>query len=148
MFLTLSRTTDHVAFSHLCNKLLIALDYRFTTFQRADRKRCVRNSFHSRLPFQWYRRQGSRVSSFGVFVFEFRVFVFEFWVLRFRDFGASCFGLRFRVLRFRVLRFRNYPHGMAYYIYSAHLAGILSKTFASSCTVCFDHRSGAICRYF
>ena len=27
--------------------------------------------------------------------------VFEFWVLRFRDLGASCFGLRFRVLRFR-----------------------------------------------
>ena len=26
---------------------------------------------------------------------------FEFWVLRFRDLGASCFGLRFRVLRFR-----------------------------------------------
>ena len=28
-------------------------------------------------------------------------FVFEFRVLRFRDLGASCFGLRFRVLRFR-----------------------------------------------
>ena len=26
---------------------------------------------------------------------------FEFWVLRFRDLGASCFGLRFRVLCFR-----------------------------------------------
>ena len=26
---------------------------------------------------------------------------FEFWVLRFRDLGASYFGLRFRVLRFR-----------------------------------------------
>ena len=53
------------------------------------------------------------VSSLGVFVFEFLgasfsrfgCFVFEFWVLRFRDLGASCFGLRFRVLRFR-----NYPH--------------------------------------
>ena len=44
---------------------------------------------------------GSSFSSFGCFVFEFRVFVFEFWVLRFRDLGASCFGLRFRVLRFR-----------------------------------------------
>ena len=49
---------------------------------------------------------GSSFSSFGCFVFEFRVFVFEFWVLRFRDLGASCFGLRFRVLRFR-----NYPIG-------------------------------------
>ena len=29
---------------------------------------------------------------------------FEFWVLRFRDLGASCLGLYFRVLRFR-----NYP---------------------------------------
>ena len=28
-------------------------------------------------------------------------------MLRFRDLGASCFGLRFRVLRFR-----NYPCGM------------------------------------
>ena len=28
-----------------------------------------------------------------------------FWVLRFRDLGASCFGLCFRVLRFR-----NYPY--------------------------------------
>ena len=26
---------------------------------------------------------------------------FEFWVLRFRDLGASCFGLRFRVLCLR-----------------------------------------------
>ena len=34
-------------------------------------------------------------------VFDLGVFVFEFWVLRFRDLGASCFGLRFRVLRFR-----------------------------------------------
>ena len=61
----------------------------------------------------------SRVLHFrdlGVFVFEFwvlcfrdlGVFVFEFWVLRFRsrvlrfrDLGASCFGLRFRLLCFR-----------------------------------------------
>ena len=57
------------------------------------------------------RRQGSRVASFGCFVFDFRVlrfrdlgvFVVEFWVLRFRDLGASCLGLRFRVLRFRNL---------------------------------------------
>ena len=28
-------------------------------------------------------------------------FAFEIWVLRFRDLGASCFGLRSRVLRFR-----------------------------------------------
>ena len=35
----------------------------------------------------------------------FGCFVFEIWVLRFRDLGASCFGLRFRVLRFR-----NYPY--------------------------------------
>ena len=39
----------------------------------------------------------SSFSSFGCFVFE-------IWGLRFRDLGASCFGLRFRVLRFR-----NYP---------------------------------------
>ena len=32
---------------------------------------------------------------------RFRRCVFEFWVLRFRDLGASYFGLRFRVLRFR-----------------------------------------------
>ena len=67
----------------------------------------------------------SRVLHFrdlGVFVFEFwvlcfrdlGVFVFEFWVLRvrsrvlrFRDLGASCFGLRFRLLCFR-----NYPKTM------------------------------------
>ena len=30
-----------------------------------------------------------QVSSFGCFMFD-------FWVLRFRDLGASCFGLRFR----------------------------------------------------
>ena len=32
---------------------------------------------------------------------RFRCCVFEFWMLRFRDLGASYFGLRFRVLRFR-----------------------------------------------
>ena len=37
-------------------------------------------------------------------VSRFGCFVFEFWVLRFRDLGASCFGLRFRVLQFQ-----NYP---------------------------------------
>ena len=41
-----------------------------------------------------FRDLGASFSSFGCFVFE-------FWVLRFRDLGASCFGLRFRVLRFR-----------------------------------------------
>ena len=45
-----------------------------------------------------------RFRDFGVFVFDLGVFVFEFWVLRFRDLGASCFGLRFRVLRFRNYR--------------------------------------------
>ena len=44
---------------------------------------------------------GASFSSFGVFVFDLGCFVFEFWVLRFRDLGASFFGLRFRVLRFR-----------------------------------------------
>ena len=43
---------------------------------------------------------GASFSRFGCFVFD-RCFVFEFWVLRFRDLGASCFDLRFRVLRFR-----------------------------------------------
>lgn len=32
--------------------------------------------------------------------------------------------------------------------YSAHLASILSKRFATFDTVCFALRSGAICRYF
>ena len=41
-----------------------------------------------------FRDLGASFSSFGCFVFEFRV-------LRFRDLGASCFGLRFRMLRFR-----------------------------------------------
>ena len=31
--------------------------------------------------------------------------VFEPWVLRFRDLGASCFGLHFLVLRFRNYQF-------------------------------------------
>ena len=35
------------------------------------------------------------------------------------------------------------PHGFFFY-YSAHLAGILSKRFASFDTVCFGHRSGAL----
>ena len=61
-----------------------------------------------------FKFKGLRFRVFGVFVFEFlgasfsrfgcfvldRCFVFEFWVLRFRDLGSSCFGLRFRVLRF------------------------------------------------
>ena len=42
-----------------------------------------------------------RFRDLGVFVFEFWVLRFRFRVLRFRDLGASCFGLRFRVLRFR-----------------------------------------------
>ena len=63
-----------------------------------------------------FRVLGASFSSLGCFVFEiwvlrasvfvFECFVFEtLWVLSFRDFGASCFGLRFRVLRFR-----NYHH--------------------------------------
>ena len=42
-----------------------------------------------------------RFRDLGVFVFEFWVLRFRSRVLRFRDLGASCFGLRFRVLRFR-----------------------------------------------
>ena len=42
-----------------------------------------------------------RFLDLGVFVFEFWVLRFRSRVLRFRDLGASCFGLRFRVLRFR-----------------------------------------------
>ena len=34
------------------------------------------------------------------------------------------------------------------FYYSAHLPGILSNTFTSSDTVCFDHRSGAICSLY
>ena len=41
-----------------------------------------------------FRVLGASLSSFGCFVFE-------IWVLRFRDLGASCFSLRFRVLPFR-----------------------------------------------
>ena len=33
-------------------------------------------------------------------VSRFGCFVFESWVLRFRDLGASCFGLCYRVLRY------------------------------------------------
>ena len=42
--------------------------------------------------------------SIGASFSRFRCFVFEFWVLRFRDLGASCFGLLFRALRFRNYR--------------------------------------------
>ena len=52
-----------------------------------------------------FRDLGASFSSLGCFVFE-------FWVLRFRDLGASCFGLRFRVLRFRY-----YHYVIAYVIY-------------------------------
>ena len=38
------------------------------------------------------------------------------------------------------------PHDLFYP--SSHLASILSKRFATFDTVCFGHRSGAICRYF
>ena len=54
------------------------------------------------------------VLHFGVLGASFRVLgasfsslkcsVSEFWVFRFRDLGASCFGLHFRVLRFRNYR--------------------------------------------
>ena len=47
-----------------------------------------------------------------------------------------------RVLIHRVRR----PHGLFHY--SANLAGILSKRFALFDTLCFGHKSGAICRYF
>ena len=55
---------------------------------------------------------GASFSSCGCFVFEIQVLRFEFWVLRFRDLGASCFGLRFRVLRFRNYRdlYLSYGH--------------------------------------
>ena len=55
-----------------------------------------------------FRSRVLRLRDLGVFVFDLGCFVFEFWVLCFRDLGASCFSLRFRVLRFRVLRFQNY----------------------------------------
>ena len=54
---------------------------------------------------QWFRVLGASFS-IGASFSRFRCFVFEFWALLFRDLGASCFGLRFRVLRFR-----NYPSG-------------------------------------
>ena len=38
------------------------------------------------------------------------------------------------------------PHDLFYP--SSQLASILSKRFATFDTVCFGHRSGAICRYF
>ena len=38
---------------------------------------------------QWFRDLGASFSSLGCSVFK-------FWVLRFRDLGASCFGLRFQ----------------------------------------------------
>ena len=54
-----------------------------------------------------FRDFGVFVFETGCFVFEIGCFVFEFWVLRFRVFGASCFGLRFRVLHFRNYRIRR-----------------------------------------
>ena len=45
---------------------------------------------------QWFRVLGALFSRFGCFVFE-------FWVLRFRDLGASCFGLCVRELSFSKL---------------------------------------------
>ena len=51
-----------------------------------------------------FRDLGVFVFEFGCSVLSFGCFVFEIWVLRFRDLGASCFGLRFRVLRFRNYR--------------------------------------------
>ena len=38
------------------------------------------------------------------------------------------------------------PGRQGLFYYSAHLAAFLSKTFGLSDTVCFDHRSGTICR--
>ena len=70
-----------------------------------------------------FRVLSASFSSFGCFVFDlgvlcfrvlgapfsrFRGLRFRSRVLRFRDLGASCFGLRFRVLRFR-----NYRERMA-----------------------------------
>ena len=54
---------------------------------------------------------GASFSSFRVFVFEISVLRFRSRVLRFRDLGASCFGLRFRVLRFR-----NYRTGLRRFV--------------------------------
>ena len=51
-----------------------------------------------------FRVWGASFSRFGCSFSRFGWFVFEFRVLRFRDLGASCFGLRFRVLRFRYYR--------------------------------------------
>ena len=53
---------------------------------------------------QWFLVLGACFRVLGASFSSFGCFVFEIWVLRFRDLGASCFGLRFRVLRFR-----NYP---------------------------------------
>ena len=75
------------------------------------------------LNLQWFRVLGASFSRlWGLRFRDLGVFVFQFWVLRFRvlgasfsrfrglrfrsrvlrfrDLGASCFGLRFRVLRF------------------------------------------------
>ena len=54
------------------------------------------------LAFEWKERAlKERVNSKCFCWFSAAIF----WVLRFRDLGASCFGLCFRVLRFR-----NYPY--------------------------------------
>ena len=60
--------------------------------------------FTADYPFNGIDDKGQEFQVLGASFSRFRVFVFEFWVLRFRDLGASCFGLRFRVLRFRNYR--------------------------------------------
>ena len=75
-------------------KLLIALDYRFTTFQN-----CLTKRRYEKVCME----QFSQLTTLSM-VSTTRVKSFKFWVLRFRDLGASCFGLRFRVLRFRNYR--------------------------------------------
>ena len=56
--------------------------------------------FTADYPFNGIDDEGSRVSSFGCFVFE-------FWVLRFRDLGVFVFEFWVLSFRFRVLRFRD-----------------------------------------
>ena len=70
-------------------------------------------------------------------------FVFEIWVRRFRDLGASCFDLRFRVLRFR-----NYLIYLLFVDQDECLTLLRRqvKTYTWF-LICFGHASGGVLPY-
>ena len=88
---------------------VLTADYPFNAIDDKGQEFRVLGASFSRFRGLRFRLLGASFSRFrglhfrvlGASFLRFRVFVFKFWVLRFRDLGASCFGLRFRVLRFR-----------------------------------------------